>query len=360
MKNQNTDRIAVKSIFENIDNQYGFLRNDIYRPSNNDIFVGQEIIKKFGLRTGDIIEGIAGSKEEGKLRPLIYVQLINGNSPFDSRQRAIYETMTPIFPNEKYNITEKSNSLALKLINYLSPIGKGQRGIIASPPKSGKTTILKDIAQSLVLNYPETYIFVVLIDERPEEVTDFKDNVSGDNIEIVASTFDEMPEHHKRVAELTLERAKRLVEYGNDVVILMDSITRLTRANNLLVESSGKTLSGGIDPSAFYGPKKLFGAARNIRNGGSLTILSTALIETGSKMDDIIYEEFKGTGNMELVLNRHLQEKHIFPAIDVLKSGTRRDDLLQTPQEQKISERLRQMAFQMSPETFMNEVNKII
>ncbi len=352
-------RIGVKGIFECIDNQYGFIRSDMFRTSGDDTFVGLDLVKQFGLRTGDLVEGIAGSKEADKSRPLIYIQSVNNDSPFKSRHRPVYETLTPVFPNEKFQIAEKMDSLALKVIDSISPIGKGQRGIIASPPKSGKTTILKDIAKSLVLNHPESYIFVVLIDERPEEVTDFIDSVSGDNVEIAASTFDEMPEHHRRVAELTLERAKRLVEAGKDAVILMDSITRLTRAYNLLVDSSGKTLSGGIDPAAFYAPKRMFGAARNIRGGGSLTIIATALIETGSKMDDVIYEEFKGTGNMELVLSRRLQEMHIFPAIDVSKSGTRRDDLLLTPGQQKVADMLREKAGQTTPEYFFRFVSKL-
>lgn len=342
-----TGKIPVKGILELVDDgKYGFLRHigdNGYAISSDDAFVRLNLIRSFDLREGDLIEGIAGTKrDEDSSRPLIYINSINGRKLSGRKRRPVFDTLTPIFPNERIQLSLQSEKRkTTRLIDVVSPIGKGQRGMIASPPKAGKTTILKDIASSMLVNCPEAHIFVLLIDERPEEVTDFRDHVCGDKIEILSSTFDKSPEHHKRVAEMTLQRAKRLVEEGDDVVILMDSITRLVRAYNLIVTPSGRTLSGGIDPASFFIPKKFFGAARNLREGGSLTIIATALIETGSKMDDVIYEEFKGTGNMELVLNRKLQEQHIFPAIDIAKSGTRRDDLLLTAKDQRMADFVR-------------------
>ena len=338
----NPERFEIAGLFEAVDDGYGFIRCNQYNISSDDIFVSQEMIRMFGLRTGDLIEGIAGRKELNKSRPLIYINQINHREPRENRSRMKFETGIPTFPNENFHLsTAVTDSLGLKLIDYLAPIGKGQRGMIVAPPKAGKTTIIKDIANGMIQSHPDTIVFILLIDERPEEVTDFIDNVHGNHVEIISSTFDESPENHKRVAEFTLERAKRLVECGQDVVILLDSITRLVRAYNLIIEPSGKTLSGGLDPAALYMPKKFFGAARNIRNGGSLTVISTALVDTGSRMDNMIFEEFRGTGNMELILSRELQERHIFPAIDILKSSTRRSELLLTKQEQDIGESIR-------------------
>ena len=298
-------------------------------PGDNDVYVSPSQIRRFGLKTGDIVSGNTRIKTpQEKFCALMYVQSVNGLPPYIASRRQNFEDMTPIFPNERLRMEREGNHMAMRIVDLVSPVGKGQRGMIVSPPKAGKTTLLKEMAQSILQNNPEMHIIILLIDERPEEVTDIRETVTGENVEVIYSTFDELPERHKRVSEMVVERAKRLVEHGRDVMILLDSITRLARAYNLVVPPSGRTLSGGLDPAALHMPKRFFGAARNIREGGSLTILATALIETGSRMDDVIYEEFKGTGNMELVLDRKLSEKRIFPALDILRSGTRRDDLL--------------------------------
>ena len=323
-------------ILEVLPDGYGFIRCENYLPGENDIYVSPSQIRRFNLKTGDIIKGNIRIKTQGeKFSALLYVTSINGFHPSEGQRRYNFEDMTPIFPNERLIMERPGGTVAMRIVDLISPIGKGQRGMIVSPPKTGKTTLLKQMAQSISQNYKDIKLIVLLIDERPEEVTDFKESIEGKNVEVIYSTFDELPEHHKRVSEMVLERAKRLVEHKEDVVILLDSITRLARAYNLTVPPSGRTLTGGLDPAALYMPKKFFGAARNMREGGSLTILATALVETGSKMDDVIFEEFKGTGNMELVLNRRLAEKRIFPAVDIAKSGTRREDLLLTPDEQE-------------------------
>lgn len=329
MKKEN----LVTGFLEVLADGFGFIRNANYLSDPHDVYVSQSQIYKFKLKTGDFITGyVREPKSTEKFRSLLYISKINEYDLETAMKRQSFEKLTPIFPNQKI-ILERQNSVAMRIIDLLSPIGKGQRGIIVSPPKAGKTTLLKEVALSIRDNNPDIHILILLIDERPEEVTDMKDTVEGDNIEVLYSTFDEAPERHKKVSEMVIERAKRLVEHGQDVVILLDSITRLARSYNLLVTSSGRTLSGGLDPNSLYMPKRFFGAARNMKEGGSLTILATALIDTGSRMDDVIYEEFKGTGNMELVLSRDLQEKRIFPAIDIAKSGTRREDLLLTSQE---------------------------
>ena len=325
--------ICVKGILEVLSDGYGFIRSDNYLPGENDVYVSPSQIRRFNLKTGDILKGNTRVKSQNeKFSALLYVTSINGMKPNEMR-RYNFEDMTPIFPNERLHLERPGGSVAMRVVDLVSPIGKGQRGMIVSPPKAGKTTLLKDVAKSILKNNPEMHLIILLIDERPEEVTDIKEAIKGSNVEIIYSTFDELPEHHKRVSEMTIERAKRLVEHKKDVTIFIDSITRLARAYNLTVPPSGRTLSGGLDPAALHMPKRFFGAARNMREGGSLTILATALVDTGSKMDDVVYEEFKGTGNMELVLNRKLQEKRIFPAIDIAKSGTRREDLLLSKEE---------------------------
>ena len=325
----------VEGILEIMPDGFGFLRSENYLPGEHDVYVAPSQIRRFNLKTGDIVAGnkrIKASTE--KFSALLFVKTINGERPELAYDRPAFENMTPIFPEEKIKLEIPGCSVAMRIMDMMSPVGKGQRGMIVSPPKAGKTTLLKEVAKSVKRNNPEIHLMVLLIDERPEEVTDIKEAIEGPNVEVIYSTFDELPEHHKRVSEMAIERAKRLVEHGKDVMILVDSITRLTRAYNLTVPPSGRTLSGGLDPAALHMPKKFFGAARNIREGGSLTILATALVETGSKMDDVVYEEFKGTGNMEMVLDRKLSEKRVFPAIDILKSGTRRDDLLLSNDEQ--------------------------
>ncbi|MFR4818705.1 MAG: transcription termination factor Rho [Blautia stercoris] len=325
--------ICAKGILEVLPDGYGFIRSDNYLPGENDVYVSPSQIRRFNLKTGDILKGNTRVKSQNeKFSALLYVTSINGMKPNEMR-RYNFEDMTPIFPNERLHLERPGGSVAMRVVDLVSPIGKGQRGMIVSPPKAGKTTLLKDVAKSILKNNPEMHLIILLIDERPEEVTDIKEAIKGSNVEIIYSTFDELPEHHKRVSEMTIERAKRLVEHKKDVTIFIDSITRLARAYNLTVPPSGRTLSGGLDPAALHMPKRFFGAARNMREGGSLTILATALVDTGSKMDDVVYEEFKGTGNMELVLNRKLQEKRIFPAIDIAKSGTRREDLLLSKEE---------------------------
>lgn len=327
----------ANGILEVMSDGYGFIRCANYLPGENDIYVSPAQIKRFNLKTGDIIVGNQKIKtEKEKFAALLYIKTVNGYSLEDTMKRKNFEDLTPIFPDERIKLeNEFSKNVSMRIMDLLAPIGKGQRGMIVAPPKAGKTTLLKQIASSISKKYRDMHLIVLLIDERPEEVTDIRESIEGPNVEVIYSTFDELPEHHKRVSEMVLERAKRLVEHKEDVVILLDSITRLARAYNLTVPPSGRTLTGGLDPAALHMPKKFFGAARNMREGGSLTVLATALVETGSKMDDVVFEEFKGTGNMELVLNRKLQEKRIFPAIDVAKSGTRRDDLLLTPLEKE-------------------------
>ena len=331
------DTNRAHGILEVMPDGFGFIRGDNYLPSDSDVYVAPGQIKRFGLRTGDIITGKCRLKSSSeRFAALIFIESVNGVSADAIQKRRSFESMTPVFPNKRIKLEMSGKKyLPLRVLDLLSPIGKGQRGMIVSPPKAGKTTLLKQVAKSIIRD-PSIHLIILLIDERPEEVTDMKEDVRGDNVEVIYSTFDELPERHKRVSEMTIERAKRLVEEGKDVVILLDSITRLARAYNLVVPPSGRTLSGGLDPSALHMPKRFFGAARNMREGGSLTILATALVDTGSRMDDVIYEEFKGTGNMEVVLDRKLSEKRIFPAIDILKSGTRRDDLLLSEEEQRV------------------------
>ena len=334
--------VTVTGILEVMADGFGFIRSANYLPGENDIYVAPAQIRRFGLKTGDILTGNTKIKsEKEKFSALLYLTAINGMRPSEAMKRKNFEDMTPIFPNERIYLERKGGSVAMRIVDEISPIGKGQRGMIVSPPKAGKTTLLKDVAKSITVNNPEMHLIILLIDERPEEVTDIKEAIEGPNVEVIYSTFDELPEHHKRVSEMVIERAKRLVEHGKDVAILLDSITRLARAYNLTVPPSGRTLSGGLDPAALHMPKRFFGAARNMREGGSLTILATALVDTGSKMDDVVFEEFKGTGNMELVLDRKLSEKRVFPAIDIAKSGTRREDLLFTPQEQEAMDIMR-------------------
>ena len=328
--------ITAQGILEVLPDGYGFIRSDNYLPGENDVYVSPSQIRRFNLKTGDILTGNTRIKTQSeKFSALLYLTTVNGMRPAEAARRTNFEDMTPIFPNERLRLEHPKSSTAMRIVDLLSPIGKGQRGMIVSPPKAGKTTLIKEVALSVLRNNPEMHILILLIDERPEEVTDIREAITGKNVEVIYSTFDELPEHHRRVSEMVIERAKRLVEHKKDVMILLDSITRLARAYNLTVPPSGRTLSGGLDPAALYMPKRIFGAARNMREGGSLTILASALVDTGSKMDDVIYEEFKGTGNMELVLDRKLQEKRVFPAIDIPKSGTRREDLLLTPDEQE-------------------------
>ncbi len=324
----------ANGILEVMPDGYGFIRCANYMPGENDVYVAPSQIRRFGLKTGDILVGNKRTKtQQEKFSALLYIKTINGYTMEEASKRRNFEDMTPIFPDERIKLEVPGASIAMRVMDLVSPIGKGQRGMIVSPPKAGKTTLLKQVAKSVLKNEPNMHMLILLIDERPEEVTDIREAIEGPNVEVIYSTFDELPEHHKRVSEMVIERAKRLVEHGKDVVILLDSITRLTRAYNQVVPPSGRTLSGGLDPAALHMPKRFFGAARNLRNGGSLTILATALVDTGSKMDDVVYEEFKGTGNMEMVLDRKLSEKRIFPAIDLQKSGTRREDLLLNPEE---------------------------
>ncbi|MCB6310541.1 transcription termination factor Rho [Mediterraneibacter glycyrrhizinilyticus] len=326
---------VANGILEVLPDGFGFIRCENYLPGENDIYVSPSQIRRFNLKTGDILTGnIRVKTQSEKFSALLYVTTINGLRPAEAMKRHNFEDLTPIFPNRRIALENEQSTTAMRIMDLLSPIGKGQRGMIVSPPKAGKTTLLKEVALSVQKSEPDMHLLILLIDERPEEVTDIKEAIEGENVEVIHSTFDELPEHHKRVSEMVIERAKRLVEHGKDVMILLDSITRLARAYNLVVPPSGRTLSGGLDPAALHMPKRFFGAARNMREGGSLTILATALVETGSKMDDVVYEEFKGTGNMELVLDRKLQEKRVFPAIDIPKSGTRREDLLLSKEEQ--------------------------
>lgn len=347
----------ANGILEVLPDGYGFIRCANYLPGENDIYVSPSQIRRFNLKTGDIVQGSIRIKTQGeKFSALLYVNSINGFPPSEGQRRYNFEDMTPIFPNERLRMERPGGTVAMRIMDLLSPIGKGQRGMIVSPPKAGKTTLLKDVAKSILKNNPSMHLIILLIDERPEEVTDIKEEIKGDNVEVIYSTFDELPEHHRRVSEMVVERARRLVEHKQEVTILLDSITRLARAYNLCVTPSGRTLSGGLDPAALHMPKRFFGAARNMREGGSLTILATALVDTGSKMDDVIYEEFKGTGNMELVLDRKLQEKRVFPAIDIQKSGTRREDLLLTKDEQEAVYNMRRALNSLKAEDAVEQI----
>lgn len=354
--NLDSGQVAT-GILEVLTDGYGFIRSDNYLPGENDIYINPAMIRRYNLKTGDILCGNVKIKAQTeKFAALLYLKSINGFRPDDAAKRRSFEDLTPIFPNERIHLERPGGSTAMRIVDLISPIGKGQRGMIVSPPKAGKTTLLKDVAKSITRNHPEMQLLILLIDERPEEVTDIKEAIEGPNVEVIHSTFDELPDHHRRVAEMVIERAKRLVEHKKDVTILLDSITRLARAYNLTVPPSGRTLSGGLDPAALHMPKRFFGAARNMREGGSLTILATALVDTGSKMDDVIYEEFKGTGNMELVLNRKLQEKRVFPAIDIPKSGTRREDLLLTAEELEAMDIIRKGLNGLKPEDAVENV----
>ena len=349
--------IEASGILEVMPDGFGFIRCENYMPGENDVYVAPSQIRRFNMKTGDIVTGNTRVKKENeKFSALLYVKSINGYAPEVAARRTNFEDMTPIFPDERMRLETPGSSVAMRIMDLMSPIGKGQRGMIVSPPKAGKTTLLKEVAKSVKKNNPETHLIILLIDERPEEVTDIKEAIEGPNVEVIYSTFDELPEHHKRVSEMVMERAKRLVEHKQDVMVLLDSITRLTRAYNLTVPPSGRTLSGGLDPAALHMPKKFFGAARNMREGGSLTILATALVNTGSKMDDVVYEEFKGTGNMEMVLDRKVAERRVFPAIDIPQSGTRRDDLLLTQEEIEAINNIRRAFNGMKAEEAVDKV----
>ena len=349
--------ITAHGILEVMQDGYGFIRSANYLPGENDVYVSPSQIRRFNLKTGDILEGNTRIKtQQEKFSALLYLSKINEMDPMKAMHRKNFEDMTPIFPNERLSLECGKTSTAMRIMDLMSPIGKGQRGMIVSPPKAGKTTLLKQVALSVQKNNPEVHLLILLIDERPEEVTDIRESIAGPNVEVIYSSFDELPEHNKRVSEMVIERAKRLVEHKKDVMILIDSITRLARAYNLTVPPSGRTLSGGLDPAALHMPKRFFGAARNMREGGSLTILATALVDTGSKMDDVVYEEFKGTGNMELVLDRKLSEKRMFPAIDILKSGTRREDLLLSKEEQEAVESMRRALNGLRPEEAVDNI----
>lgn len=350
--------VPASGILEVMPDGFGFIRCENFLPGENDVYVSPTQIRRFNLKTGDIISGNRRVKTSNeKFAALLYIKNVNGYPVSALERRPNFEDLTPIFPNCRLHMeTQGKSSTAMRVLDLLAPIGKGQRGMIVSPPKAGKTTLLKQVAQAVITNHPDMHMIILLIDERPEEVTDIKESVVGDNVEVIYSTFDELPERHKRVSEMVIERAKRLVEHGRDVIILLDSITRLARAYNLVVPPSGRTLSGGLDPAALHMPKRFFGAARNMREGGSLTILATALVDTGSRMDDVIYEEFKGTGNMELVLDRKLSEKRIFPAIDILKSGTRRDDLLLSRDETEAVDIVRKATNSLKPEDSVERI----
>ena len=351
--------IEANGILEVMPDGFGFIRCENFLPGENDVYVAPSQIRRFNLKTGDIIVGNRRIKAvTEKFAALLYIKTVNGYPLSATERRPNFEDLTPIFPNERLHMETRGerNSVAMRVLDLLSPIGKGQRGMIVSPPKAGKTTLLKQGARAITVNHPDMHLMILLIDERPEEVTDIREAIVGPNVEVIYSTFDEQPDRHKRVSEMVIERAKRLVEHGRDVIILLDSITRLARAYNLTVAPSGRTLSGGLDPAALYMPKRFFGAARNMREGGSLTILATALVDTGSRMDDVVYEEFKGTGNMELVLDRRLSEKRIFPAIDILKSGTRRDDLLLNRQEAEAVDIVRKATNSLKPDEAVERI----
>ena len=349
--------VSANGILEVMPDCFGFIRCENFLPGENDVYVAPSQIRRFNLKTGDIIEGNTRVKTQNeKFSALLYVKRVNGLPPEIACKRCNFEDMTPIFPNQRIRLETVKSSVAMRIMDLMSPVGKGQRGMIVSPPKAGKTTLLKEVAKSILKNAPAMHMIIVLIDERPEEVTDIKEAIEGPNVEVIYSTFDELPDHHKRVSEMVIERAKRLVEHKKDVCILLDSITRLTRAYNLTVPPSGRTLSGGLDPAALHMPKRFFGAARNMREGGSLTILATALVDTGSKMDDVVYEEFKGTGNMEMVLDRKLSERRVFPAIDIPKSGTRREDLLLNPDELEAINIMRKALNGLKPEEAVDKI----
>lgn len=355
----NSGEIAY-GVLEVLPDGFGFIRCENYLPGEDDVYVSPSQIRRFNLKTGDLIIGnIRVPKENEKFRALLYVQSVNGDSPANASRRPNFEDLTPIFPDERVRLETDPSQYSTRLIDFVAPIGKGQRGMIVAPPKAGKTTLLKKIANAITKNQPNAHLIVLLIDERPEEVTDIRRSIHGDNVEVIYSTFDELPDHHKRVSEMVLARAKRMVEQKKDLFILLDSITRLARAYNLTIPPSGRTLSGGLDPAALHMPKKFFGAARNIEEGGSLTILATALVETGSKMDDVIFEEFKGTGNMELVLDRKLSEKRIFPAIDIGKSGTRREDLLYSKDEMDAIFKLRKASSNMRSDEVIESILRV-
>ena len=348
---------TASGILEVMPDGFGFIRCENFLPGDNDVYVAPSQIRRFGLKTGDILEGNTRVKTQNeKFRALLYLTTINGYSPEEATKRYNFEDMTPIFPNRRIQLEAPGAPISMRIMDLISPVGKGQRGMIVSPPKAGKTTLLKDVAKSIKKTNPDMHMIILLIDERPEEVTDMKEEVEGPNVEVIYSTFDETPEHHKRVSEMVIERARRLVEYKKDVIILLDSITRLTRAYNQVIPSSGRTLSGGLDPAALHMPKRFFGAARNMREGGSLTILATALVDTGSNMDDVVYEEFKGTGNMEMVLDRKLSERRIFPAIDIPKSSTRREDLLLLPEELEAINIIRKAINSVRPDEAVDRV----
>lgn len=351
--------IEANGILEVMPDGFGFIRCENFLPGENDVYVAPSQIRRFNLKTGDIIMGNRRVKAATeKFAALLYIKTVNGYPLNATEARPNFEDLTPIFPNQRLHMenTREKTSVAMRVLDLLAPIGKGQRGMIVSPPKAGKTTLLKEVAKAITTNHPDMHLMILLIDERPEEVTDIKEAIVGPNVEVIYSTFDELPERHKRVSEMVIERAKRLVEHGRDVIILLDSITRLARAYNLTVAPSGRTLSGGLDPAALHMPKRFFGAARNMREKGSLTILATALVDTGSRMDDVVYEEFKGTGNMELVLDRKLSEKRIFPAIDILKSGTRRDDLLLTKEEAEAVDIIRKATNSLKPDEAVEKI----
>ena len=357
MRDLESGEIA-EGILEIMPDGFGFIRCENFLPGDNDVYVSPAQIKKFGLRTGDVVSGMKKIKTSTeKFAALLYINTVNSTPVDELGERPNFEDLTPVFPDVRIHLaTNETKSKAMRIVDLLAPIGKGQRGMIVAQPKAGKTTLLKEIAKSIIANEKDMHLMIVLIDERPEEVTDIKEAIVGDNVEVIYSTFDEVPERHKRVSEMVIERAKRLVEQGKDVMILLDSITRLARAYNLTVAPSGRTLSGGLDPAALHMPTRFFGAARNIREGGSLTILATALVDTGSRMDDVVFEEFKGTGNMEIVLNRKLSEKRIFPAIDVLKSSTRRDDLLLSEREALAVNAMRKATENMRPEDSAEQI----
>jgi len=351
--------IEANGILEVMPDGFGFIRCENFLPGENDVYVAPSQIRRFNLKTGDIIVGNRRVKAATeKFAALLYIKTVNGYPLSATETRPNFEDLTPIFPNQRLHMENprEKTSVAMRVLDLLAPIGKGQRGMIVSPPKAGKTTLLKQVAKAITTNHPDMHLMILLIDERPEEVTDIKEAIVGPNVEVIYSTFDELPERHKRVSEMVIERAKRLVEHGRDVIILLDSITRLARAYNLTVAPSGRTLSGGLDPAALHMPKRFFGAARNMREKGSLTILATALVDTGSRMDDVVYEEFKGTGNMELVLDRKLSEKRIFPAIDILKSGTRRDDLLLTKEEAEAVDIIRKATNSLKPDEAVEKI----
>lgn len=351
------ENLIAEGILEVMPEGYGFIRCENFLPGENDVYVSPSQIRRFRLKTGDILNGQMRLKNTNeKFGAMTHLNMVNEIEIEDSMKRPNFEDLTPIFPNQRLKMETISENMAMRIVDLVSPIGKGQRGMIVSPPKAGKTTLLKEVAKSIQKNNPDMHMIILLIDERPEEVTDIKEAITGSNVEVIYSTFDELPEHHKRVSEMVIERAKRLVELKKDVIILLDSITRLARAYNMTIPPSGRTLSGGLDPAALHMPKRFFGAARNMREGGSLTVLATALVDTGSKMDDVVYEEFKGTGNMELVLNRKLSEKRVFPAIDIVKSGTRREDLLLDSEENEAAYLIRKTTNEMRPEDAVEKI----